>query len=233
MIQFDNVTIRFGERHVADDFNLTLNDAEFTCIIGPSGCGKTTLLNAIADLQVVTSGTINEPNARIGYIFQDHNIFPWKTTRQNIMFGLVSLKEDYDSKNTQVEVVAEKLGLTAYLDDYPRSLSGGLKQRVGIARALVCSPEVILMDEPFTALDALTATKTRELLKKICKEQQVTTIFVTHDIDEALMLADRIIVVSNSPMVVVMDEKLNQTTGASESVTLKLKKRIYESLEAE
>jgi len=168
MIQFKDVTVRLkhneSETLVTEDFTLTLQKNEFTCILGPSGCGKTTLLNIIAGLQAQTKGTvlINGVSAinsklKLTYVFQGHNIFPWKTVRQNIAFGIGHSSPKKDKMNFYIEKIAKDIGLFDYLDNYPVSLSGGMKQRVGIARALIDDPDIILMDEPFASLDALSA----------------------------------------------------------------------------
>lgn len=217
MINLKNISMAFNDNNrtsmVMKKFNLIIPQNEFICILGPSGCGKTTILNLIAKFLSPSSGeivlgktTISKP-LKISFVFQDHNIFPWKTVRQNIEFGLTSEKIDRISMDKRVEKIAKDVGLSAYLNQYPKSLSGGMQQRVGIARALICRPDILLMDEPFAALDALTASTTRKLLTKLCKKYSATVVFVTHNIDEALELGSRVIVVSPKPMRILLDTK--------------------------
>jgi len=237
MIRFEDVRVAFGPKGaeviVTDSFSMALKKNDFTCILGPSGSGKTTLLNIIAGLQrytgkvLVDGVSVSDSRLKVAYVFQGHNIFPWKTVRQNIAFGLATLKISVAEKDERVRQVAKDVGLVDYLDNYPASLSGGMKQRVGIARALAGDPDIILMDEPFASLDALTAFRTRELLSNLCHDREVTVVFVTHNIDEAIELGDRLIVVSRSPMKIMIDERLPRTGDAS---TKKLKNKIYETL---
>jgi len=241
VIEFTNVTISFGGKSssapVTQDFTLALQRNEFTCILGPSGCGKTTLLNAIAGFQLPIKGSVSidgipvrDSKTRVSYVFQGHNIFPWKTVRQNILFGVASLHLSLAEKNNRVRAIADEVGLIDYLEVYPNSLSGGMQQRVGIARALIGKPDIILMDEPLASLDALTAFKTRELLKDLVHKQPTTVVFVTHNIDEALELADRVLVVSKSPMKLLIDSSAKNTTN-NDSLHAK-KRRIYATLES-
>lgn len=240
MIEFKDVSIGFSNRNsnvvVAKDFSLTLKRHDFTCILGPSGCGKTSLLNIIAGFEYQQKGgvliddvRVRDTNTRVSYVFQGHNLFPWKTVRQNILFGLISDDMTTIEKNKQTEAIANDVGLSDYLDNYPESISGGMKQRVGIARALVSHPEIILMDEPFASLDALTAHKTRRFLKELCRQRPTTVVFVTHNIDEALELGDRIIVVSRSPMQILIDQR--DVSSKKETARVSLKREVYNSLE--
>lgn len=243
MIKLEDVSIAFTQRdselRVTDDFTVTFKRDDFTCILGPSGCGKTTLLNVIAGFQSQTKGKVlidNLPVAssrlRLSYVFQGHNIFPWKTVRQNIAFGLASISVDNSKKNRQIEKIAKDVGLDEYLDSYPDSLSGGMKQRVGIARALIANPDIILMDEPFASLDALTAYKTRKLLKDLCRMDAKTIVFVTHNIDEALELGDRVLVVSKSPMKILIDKRITKDVRNYDFFNIKLKNIIHDALKA-
>lgn len=183
MICFQDVSLVYESKKstvkITDNLNISLRVNDFTCILGPSGCGKTTLLNVIAGFQFPSSGKIiigsasrNKFNPNISYVFQGHNIFPWKTVKQNIAFGLGSSRID-DSLADRIDELASKMGLAEYLDSYPDTLSGGLKQRVGVARALISSPDVLLMDEPFASIDELTAHSLRTLLKDLYKEKPI------------------------------------------------------------
>lgn len=241
MIDFKNVGIQYEQKNsaiqVTQNLNFTIKQGSFTCVLGPSGCGKTTLLNIIAGFQSQSEGEVfvngmpvRNVKIHLSYIFQGHNIFPWKTVRQNILFGLSSIELTAAEKNKRVEEVADEVGLLSHIDAYPKSLSGGMKQRVGIARALISAPSIILMDEPFASLDALTALKMRKLLKKLCERHQTTVVFVTHNIDEALEIGDRIIVMSKSPMKILVDKNITNKSRSTESVMLKNK--VYSMLES-
>ena len=241
MIAFDNVKVEFRYKKskivVAEKLNISIKQGDFTCILGPSGCGKTTLLNIIAGFQLPVEGKvlvddvpIERAKIRLSYVFQGHNIFPWKTVRQNILFGLSSTKRAFSEKNKSVEAIAKEVGLLSHIDKYPEALSGGMKQRVGIARALIGTPNIILMDEPFASLDELTAMKMRKRLKRLCKQHSATVVFVTHNIDEALELGDRVIVMSKSPMKILID---TNSANISRNIELPvLKKKIYSALES-
>jgi len=192
-----------------DKVSVDIHDGEFNCILGPSGCGKTTLLQILGGLQEASEGTllfrgkeIHGPGMERGYIFQRFNLFPWLTAIENVMFGLKYMKiKSADQK----EIAMEKLslvGLTGFKDHYPSQLSGGMQQRVSIARTLAINPEVYLMDEPFGSLDAQTRTRMQEELVALWQETDLhnkTIVFVTHDIREAVLLADRIILITARP----------------------------------
>ena len=188
------------------DVNLTVRDGEFVTILGPSGCGKTTLLRIIAGLETYTGGTvlldgelISGPGPKRGMVFQEYSLFPWKTVLGNVMFGPlmkgVSKKEAEETAFSYLELV----GLSDFKHSYPYELSGGMKQRVAIARALANEPEIILMDEPFGALDAQTRNNLQNELLRIWQEEKRTIIFVTHSVDEAVFLSDRIVILSKRP----------------------------------
>lgn len=191
---------------ILKDINLTIQDGEFLVILGPSGCGKTTLLRMIAGLEFPSTGIITEndkpilePSPERGFVFQQYSLFPWRTVLDNVAFGLevngIEKEERYEKAKNYIEMV----GLSAFLDSYPDQLSGGMKQRVAIARALVNEPNSILMDEPFAALDVLSRHKLQNELIHIWEQETKTIIFVTHNVDEAVFLADRIMVLSERP----------------------------------
>lgn len=185
-------------RYVLNDFTLDIKDGEFICILGKSGCGKSTLLNLIAGYLksdngniIVNGKEVEGPSAERGVVFQQHALFPWYTVAQNIEFGL-KIKKKKDSKAI-VDNYIDLIGLKGYENKYPSSLSGGMAQRVGIARALANNPEVLLMDEPLGALDAMTRDIMRKELIKIWKATNKTIIFITHSVPEAVYLADRVV----------------------------------------
>jgi NitT/TauT family transport system ATP-binding protein len=189
---------------VLEEIELEVFRGEFVCIVGPSGCGKSTLLNVVAGFLQPTGGNVlingtpvSGPDPQRIFVFQENGVFPWLTVEQNIGFGLdrLSLAERAPIVQRYVDMV----GLTKFEKLYPRELSGGMRQRVEIARALAANPDIIYMDEPFGALDFLTRLKMRADLTRIWQEERKTILFVTHDIEESVQLADRVIVLSPRP----------------------------------
>jgi NitT/TauT family transport system ATP-binding protein len=189
---------------VLRSINLEVLEGEFVCLVGPSGCGKTTLLNIITGFlkqstgEVLVQGVpVKGPDPRRIFVFQDNGVFPWLTVEQNIAFGIARrpLQEQQETVHRYVQMV----GLTGFEKAYPRELSGGMRQRVEIARALAPNPEIIYMDEPFGALDFITRLKMRTDLTRIWQEEKKTILFVTHDIEESVQLADRVVVLSSRP----------------------------------
>ena len=206
-LQIDRLSKAFvPTKPVFADVSFTLDKGEFVCIIGHSGCGKTTILNVLAGLDTATSGTVimdgrevAGPSLDRGVVFQSHALMPWLTVRQNIAFAVKSRWPDW--KKTQVDAHVEKfvalVGLSPAIDKKPSQLSGGMKQRVGIARAFSIQPKMLLLDEPFGALDALTRGTIQDELMTIVRQTQQTVFMITHDVDEAILLADRILLMSN------------------------------------
>ncbi|MFA6236847.1 MAG: ABC transporter ATP-binding protein [Bacteriovorax sp.] len=198
-ISIQNLNFSYGQKNmIFTDLNLEINNGEFVCIIGPSGCGKSTLLHLLAGFIKNKSGNICTTH-RKSVVFQKHNLFPWKTVLQNIMLGLTTKGSSQTMAKTRARTYLDFVGLSEHEDKYPYQLSIGMQQRVGIARAFAEDPELLLMDEPFGSLDAQTRYKMQQLLFDIWQKESKTIIFITHDIDEAILLADRIIVLSNSP----------------------------------
>lgn len=186
--------------------NLELKPGTFTALIGPSGCGKSTLLNAVAGFVSPTKGavyvdgrTVDKPDESVGVIFQNFALFPWFTARGNVMFALKRLKMSRAERLEKAHSALAEVGLDQHASKYPGQLSGGMKQRVAIARTLSSDPDVLLMDEPFGALDAQTRLRMHELLTDLWSKRRKTVLFVTHDVDEALRLSDVIYVMSPSP----------------------------------
>lgn len=189
---------------------LNIKAGEFVCILGPSGCGKSTLLNIIAGFSSPTEGAaflddtkIEQPGPDRSMVFQQHSLLPWKTVRQNIAMG-PKLTNDIEASKT-VDHFLKMIGLEKFADYYPEQLSGGMQQRVGIARAMATYPKVLLMDEPFAALDYQTRLLMQENLLNLWEKFGSTVVFVTHDVDEAVFLSDRILVMSASPGRIVLD----------------------------
>ena len=188
------------------DVSFAIDKGEFVCIIGHSGCGKTTVLNVLAGLDTATSGNcfmdnreISGPSLERGVVFQSHALMPWLTVRSNIAFAVVSRWPDWSKSqvNEHVEKFVAMVGLMPAIDKKPSQLSGGMKQRVGIARAFAIQPKMLLLDEPFGALDALTRGTIQDELMTIVRDTQQTVFMITHDVDEAILLADRIILMTN------------------------------------
>ena len=186
------------------DINLAVTSGEFLCLIGPSGCGKSTLLRLISGLDQPTSGTITGvTSSELAMVFQNFALFPWLTVFDNVAFGLRMQRMSDEQIRKRVDPEIERMGLTSVAHQHPKELSGGMKQRVGIARALVVKPKVLLLDEPFSALDAFTAQTLRQELLGIWEQEQLTVVMVTHLVDEAVELADRIGVFSSRPGTIV------------------------------
>ena len=188
------------------DISIEVNDEEFICILGPSGCGKTTLLRIIAGLDHPTSGVvridgsvIDRPNRKLGMIFQDYSLYPWRTVNENIAFGLELQGVVEEQRTAIVRKYLALTGLSEFGTSYPYELSGGMRQRIAVVRALAVEPAVLLMDEPFGALDAQTRNKLQHELLDIWGKTKKTILFVTHSVDEAVYLADRIIVLTPRP----------------------------------
>ena len=188
------------------DVNFTLHRREFVCVIGPSGCGKSTLARILAGLESHTSGDVlldgkpvTGPGRDRGMVFQGYTLFPWLTVKKNIMFGLEMNNLSATEAGREAELWLELIGLEKFAHAYPHELSGGMKQRVAIARALVNQPRILLMDEPFGALDAQSRIKMQAHLLEIWRSIDITVLFITHDLDEAVFLADRILVLKAHP----------------------------------
>jgi len=188
------------------DINFETYKREFVCVIGPSGCGKSTLIRILAGLESPSSGevlfdgtAVTDPGPDRGMVFQGYTLFPWLTVKKNVMFGLEM--SGHGNKNSEEQALQwiDLVGLSKFANSYPHQLSGGMKQRVAIARALANQPRILLMDEPFGALDAQTRAKMQSYLHEIWKNIDVTILFITHDLDEAIYLADRILVLKAHP----------------------------------
>ena len=189
-----------------DHISLEVKDKEFVCILGPSGCGKTTLLRLISGLDASQGGSIDldgeelrGPSPKIGFVFQEYSLFPWRTVIENIAFGLEMKGVPKAERDRIAESYLDLVNLSAFKTSYPSELSGGMRQRVAVARALALDPVLLLMDEPFGALDAQTRNMLQSELLEIWEKTKKTIIFITHSVDEAVYLSDRIIVLSPRP----------------------------------
>jgi nitrate ABC transporter ATP-binding subunit len=197
-----------GEYTVLENVNLSVQEGEFVCIIGHSGCGKSTLLNLVAGFSQATTGEVRLPTGLITkpgpdrmVVFQNYSLLPWKTAFENVFLGVKSVYGQ-KSKKEQIEITNHYLhlvGLDEAMHKKPGQLSGGMKQRVAIARALAISPQVLILDEPFGALDPMTREDLQEELLSIWRDNQVTVLMITHDIDEAIFLSDRVVMMTNGP----------------------------------
>jgi NitT/TauT family transport system ATP-binding protein len=213
LVEINRVSIVFGKgpgaHKAVEETSIRVEPGEFVCILGPSGCGKSTLLNTVAGYVKPDRGEVRvdgelvrKPGPDRGMVFQQYSLFPWKTVKENVAFGpKVAGKDAEPIANTFLDMV----GLLRFANRYPAELSGGMQQRVGIARALANYPRVLLMDEPFGALDAQTRVMMQENLLKIWNDFATTVLFVTHDIDEAIFLADRVLIMSASPGRIIAD----------------------------
>jgi NitT/TauT family transport system ATP-binding protein len=226
-----------GPVYVLERIDMEVNSGEFVCIVGPSGCGKTTLLNVVGGFLAPTQGTVlvqgapvDGPDPRRIFIFQEGGVFPWLTVRDNIAFGLPR-----ERRGEAAEIVnhyVQMVGLSGFERSYPRELSGGMRQRVEIARALAADPEVIYMDEPFGALDYITRYKMRADLVGIWQAERKTILFVTHDIEEATQLADRVVVMGRRPATIrkVVDVDLPRPRDIQSSEYLRIRDEIFRVL---
>jgi len=211
VVEIDSVTVRYGTGAntvlALENVSLNVPRSSFLTILGPSGCGKSTLLNLIAGFAMPTEGTVKVegqavrgPSSRKGVVFQDSAaLFPWLSVAQNVAFGLGANRTPRHERRQRVAAALELVGLSAFADRYPRELSGGMRQLAALARVLVLEPPVLLMDEPFAALDAMTRERMQAQLTEIWARTGLTTIFITHSVDEALYLGDEVLVMSRRP----------------------------------
>ncbi len=245
MIRINNVTKRFGDLTVLQDIDIHVEKGEFLVLLGASGCGKSTLINMIAGFEQPTTGNVvvngrevTDVDPQSGMVFQQYALFPWMTVLENVAFGLklrgMAKKQRHEVAMKYVEMV----GLKGFVDAYPKALSGGMRQRVSIARVLANDPDVILLDEPFAALDAMTRQVLQEQLVDIYEKSDKTVVFITHSIDEALLLATRIVILGARPGRIVQEihndlpHPRNADVQLSERFTT-LKAKIWGTVQAE
>jgi ABC-type nitrate/sulfonate/bicarbonate transport system ATPase subunit len=231
------VSMQFGDVRVLDDVNLEVREGEFVCLLGPSGCGKSTLLNVVGGFvkpsrgEVLIDGqSVRGPDPRRIFVFQERGVFPWLTVEGNIGFGLAALPKEERAKI--VARYVQLVGLTGFERAYPDELSGGMKQRVEVARALAVNPDVLYLDEPFGALDSITRIQMRSELLRIWQAEKKTILFVTHDIEESVQLADRVVVMSARPAQVrrVVEIDLPHPRDLSSRRYLELRDSIFEEI---
>ncbi|MFE6734577.1 ABC transporter ATP-binding protein [Microbacterium sp. NPDC057650] len=253
LIEVSHLTVRYqiartGQTLTAvQDVNLTVNAGEFVTVLGPSGCGKTTVMNVIAGLVDATEGTVlvdgkpvTGPGPDRAVVFQDYALLPWRTVADNVRFG-VEMQPRFRGVDTadKVQEAIELVGLGGFEKSYPRELSGGMQQRVGLARALVADPQVLLMDEPLGAVDALTREVMRAELEKIIQQTGKTVVFITHSIEEAILLGDRVVVFKSHPGSVLEEHTVDLPRPRSErgaqndAEYLGLRDHLWDALERE
>ena len=245
-IEIKNINKSFDGRgknlSVLEDINLEINDGELICLLGPSGCGKTTLLRLIAGLDQPTSGEIvangevvEKPSGDRAVIFQQYSLFPWLTVIQNVTFGLEISGGSKEENIKAAERYLKSVGLLEFKDSYPHELSGGMKQRVAIIRYLLNHSPILLMDEPFSALDMQNRHKLQEQLIGVWKRFENTIVFVTHDVDEAVYLADKIVLLDKNPgkIAEVISVDLERPRKRDSLEFLKIQESIVDKLDME
>jgi NitT/TauT family transport system ATP-binding protein len=208
LLRFDGVAIRLGGREILSPTSVEVRQGEFVCIIGPSGCGKTTLLRAAAGFVKPSAGAVlrhgkpvTGPSREVAFVFQDYGraLLPWRTVAANVSLALEAAQVPPAERPARIARVLATVGLTDHAGKYPAQLSGGMQQRVQIARCLAQEPELMMMDEPFGALDAMTREGLQDELARLVREQGLTVMFVTHDLEEAIYLGDRVIALRSNP----------------------------------
>ncbi len=214
-LTFEHVTKRFSSLHVVDDFSRDIESGELVALVGPSGCGKSTLLHIAAGLELPSGGRmladgklVTGPNPERTLMFQENALYPWQTLLQNVAMALEFQKVGRQEAQQQARAWLAKVNLKGFEDYYPHQVSGGMRQRAALARAFISSPKALLLDEPFGALDALTRMTLQDALRQLIREVRPTVLLVTHDVDEALFLADRILVFSSRPAKVLKEFNL-------------------------
>lgn len=205
-IELHSVSVSFGPVSVFADLTLSISRGEFVAVVGPSGCGKTTILNLLSAFTAPTSGTL-ECNGQVRMVYQHDGLFPWLTVSENILLGLRDVTGEAERK-AQLDTMLALIRLEGFANHYPHQLSGGMKQRVELARALAGDSDILLLDEPFSALDYLTRLRMRGELVRMLKERPRTVVLVTHDIEEATQLADRVVVLSERPATIQREMSL-------------------------
>lgn len=252
-LRFEEVSIQYGDREIVSPTSLSIYKGEFVCIIGPSGCGKTTLLRAAAGFVKPTSGMvwrgdikIKRPSREAAFVFQDYGraLLPWRTVSGNVALALEAAKVPKATHAKRINEVLVTVGLSNHAEKYPAQLSGGMQQRVQIARCLAQSPDVLLMDEPFGALDAMTRESLQDELARLVANTGLTVLFVTHDLEEAIYLGDRVIALQTNPgkgsdkawqsVAQIMDVKLprprHQLTTREDPEFMRLRRELYQFL---
>ncbi|WP_342431237.1 ABC transporter ATP-binding protein [Neobacillus sp. FSL H8-0543] len=241
VFEIENVSKTYnGGTHALNHINLSIQKNEFVCFLGPSGCGKSTLLELLAGLEKPSEGNIffkeqslNNPSRKIGFIFQDASLYPWRTIQKNVEIGMEISDVKKIERKERAKYYIDLVGLQGFGEKYPHQLSGGMRQRAGIARALANKPEVLLMDEPFGAVDHLTRLQLQTDLLDIWEKEKMTVVFVTHDVSEAVYLADRIILFSPRPGMIkeIFNVKERRPRNRKNAALISIQNDIYASLQ--
>lgn len=231
-----NFEIDGGELKVLEDISLAVRPGEFLSIVGASGCGKSTLIRILAGLETATAGSVlvdekpvTRPSVKVGIIFQEARLFPWQTVEKNIAFGIHD-SIDKEEKKEKVAEMIRLIGLEGFEKAIPKQLSGGMQQRVNIARALINQPDILLLDEPFGALDAFTRINMQSEILKIWEQKHTTMVLITHDIDEAIFLGDRVVILSDKPGTIrrIVPVDIAKPRDRSSYEFVKIRKSIYQ-----
>lgn len=240
MLTLDSVSMRYRNgHHAVDDVHLAVPAEQIVVVIGGSGCGKSTLLRLVAGLERPTAGSVtvaskpvDGPSTNVGVVFQEPRLMPWLSVADNVGFGLGHL--DQTEVSDRVDTALARVGLADFATALPRQLSGGMAQRTALARALVAKPDVLLMDEPFSALDALTRRDLQQHLLDLCAADRQTLLLVTHDIDEALLLADTIVVMAGQPGRIVEQARVpgDRPRSPTDPAIIDLRQHVLDSLSA-
>ena len=210
MLRWENINHRFGLTDVLEDINLTVEKGRVLSLVGPSGCGKSTLLNIAADLLEPTEGVITNTFGRLAIVFQEHRLLPWRRAIDNIAYGLKARGINRDSRHETARRLGHRMGLDDEdLTKFPHELSGGMRQRVSLARALAIDPDLLLLDEPFTALDVGLRRDLQDLVISLINEHGLSGVFVTHDLSEAVRLSDEIVVLAPDPGRIVYRQQIS------------------------
>ena len=218
MLKFENITYTYhtkeGETTAVKDLTFTVEDGQFVSVIGPSGCGKTTILSLAAGILAPSSGEVKRGGGEFGYMLQRDALFPWRSVEQNIFLPLEVKKRNTPEMRQKAVALAEKYGLKDFLKKSPTQLSGGMRQRVALIRTLAAEPDILMLDEPFSALDYQTRLEVCDDVQSIIKGEKKTALLVTHDISEAIALSDKVVVLSARPARVVAEHKIEFGDGS-------------------
>lgn len=237
LLSFDRVAIHLGGREILSPTSFEVARGEFVCVIGPSGCGKTTLLRAAAGFVTPSGGAVRRrgqpitgPSREVAFVFQDYGraLLPWRTVASNVSLALEAARVPAAERAARIDQVLATVGLSAHAHKFPAQLSGGMQQRVQIARCLAQQPEVMMMDEPFGALDAMTRASLQDELARLVREQGLTVMFVTHDLEEAIYLGDRVIALRN---IAGLDSRAKPSLAAMIDVTIPQPRQQLETKE--
>lgn len=236
-IEVNDVSVLYGENEALKDISLGIEEGEFVCLLGPSGCGKSTLLNTMAGFLkpskgsvVIDGNEVKKPSSKYVTIFQNYGLLPWRTVEKNIALGLENKKLSKREQKEIVQKYIDLVGLNGSEKKKPNELSGGMQQRVAIARGLAVEPEILFMDEPFGALDAITRMKLQDDILEICHRTKKTIVFVTHDIEEAIFLSNRVVIMDANPgrVKAIINISLGKNRDRTSEDFLRIRDKIFE-----